>query len=129
MFMGVMTTTGSVKPLSQPTKPLFLILLYQITAVTITDHVMVVLRSAVVERRKPVMPMRLPQILLIKMVMMKGVQWALWAPMVSTTMPCIMETPFSTSTCAAPGRFFRPLPSRTQAMHSSTVMRMEDTMV
>ena len=74
IFMGVITTMGSVKPFSQPAKPFREILLYQITAVTISAQVRVVLTSAVVDRRKPVMPMRLPQILLRNRVQMKGNQ-------------------------------------------------------
>ena len=35
IFMGVMTTIGSVNPFSHPSRPLFLMLLYQIIAVTI----------------------------------------------------------------------------------------------
>ena len=35
MFIGVITTTGSVKPFSQPKKPLFLMLLYQTAAVAL----------------------------------------------------------------------------------------------
>ena len=38
MFMGVMTAMGSAKPFSQPTKPLFLMLLYQMRIVIISDH-------------------------------------------------------------------------------------------
>ena len=44
----------------QPTKPLFLILLYQISAVTISDQTRVQLKSAVTDRKKPVIPIKLP---------------------------------------------------------------------
>ena len=54
MFIGVITTTGSVKPFSQPKKPLFLMLLYQTSPVVMRAQVSVVLRSAVELRRKPV---------------------------------------------------------------------------
>ena len=74
MFIGVMTTIGSVKPLSQPSRPLRLMLLYQMSTDTRMAHVSVQLRSAVTERRKPVMPMKLPQMLLRKIVPMKGAQ-------------------------------------------------------
>ena len=52
-FIGVMTTTGSVKPLSQPRKPLFLMLWYQTMPVVTSAHVIVVLRSAVALRNTP----------------------------------------------------------------------------
>ena len=48
--------------------------MYQITAVTISAQVRVVLTSAVVDRRKPVMPIRLPQMLLRNRVQIKGNQ-------------------------------------------------------
>ena len=59
-FIGVITQIGSVKPFNQPKKPLFLMLWYQMRALVIRAQVSVVLRSAVVDRRKPVMPMREP---------------------------------------------------------------------
>ena len=61
MFIGVMTTIGSVKPLSQPRTPLRLMVLYQTSAVVTSAHASVVLRSAVVLLRKPVMPISEPQ--------------------------------------------------------------------
>ena len=61
IFMGVITTIGSVKPFSHPTNPLVLMLLYQMIAVVIMAQVSGTLRSAVVERRKPVRPMKEPQ--------------------------------------------------------------------
>ena len=57
MFMGVMTTTGSVNPLSQPRKPLRLMLWYQMMTLVITPQVSGTLRSAVEDRRIPVRPM------------------------------------------------------------------------
>ena len=85
-FIGVMTTIGSVNPLSQPTKPLFLIPLYQMISETSTAQVSVQLRSAVDERRKPVMPIRLPRMLLRKIVPMNGAQCRLCSPIDSATM-------------------------------------------
>ena len=110
MFMGVMTTTGSVKPFRKPRKPRFLMFRYQMITLTITAHTATQLTSAVVERKKPVRPIKLPQMELKKMVPMKGVQWALCAPMVLTTMLRSIITPFSTRTCLPSGRFFRFLP-------------------
>ena len=56
-----------------------------------------------------------------KMVAMKGVQWALCSPMVSTTMLRSIITPFSTITCSPSGRFFSRLPSTMQAVHKNMV--------
>ena len=43
--------------------------------------------SAVIERRKPVMPIKLPKMLLKKIVPIKGVQYRLCSTIVSATMP------------------------------------------
>ena len=59
--MGVMTTTGSVKPFSQPRKPLRLMELYQMMTLVITAQVSGTLRSAVAERKMPSIPIREPQ--------------------------------------------------------------------
>ena len=129
MFMGVITATGSVKPLNHPRTPLFLMLLYQMIKETINAHTMVQLKSAVAERKKPVMPMREPQMEERKMVMIKGVQWALWGPMVLTTMSCIMVIPFSTMICRGPGRVLRSFPRMTQRLHRKIVTIKKDTVV
>ena len=58
--MGVMTTTGSVKPFSQPRKPFCLMEQPQQMKLVISAQVTVVERSAVAERKMPVMPMSVP---------------------------------------------------------------------
>ena len=65
---------------------------------TKTAQVMVVLISAVDERRMPVMPRNVPRSEERKTVAIKGVQWALCAPMASETMSVMTVTAFSTST-------------------------------
>ena len=60
IFIGVITATGSVKPLSHPQNPLALMETDQHRTLVITAQVTVVDRSAVAERRMPVMPMSVP---------------------------------------------------------------------
>ena len=60
MFMGSMTGTGSAKPFSQPAKPLARMPHPQHSTLVITAQVAVVDKSAVAERRIPVMPIRVP---------------------------------------------------------------------
>jgi len=55
-----MTATGSVKPFSQPRKPFCLMEHPQQITLVISAQVTVVERSAVAERRMPVMPMSVP---------------------------------------------------------------------
>ena len=128
-FMGVMTTMGSVKPFSQPRKPLFLMLLYQMMTLTISAHTSTQLKSAVEERRNPVRPIKEPQMELKNMVATKGIQWALCAPMVSTTILWSIITAFSTMTCRPSGRFFSLLPSRMLAVHRKMVTIRWETVV
>ena len=67
-------------------------------ALVMSAQVNVVLRSAVVDRRKPVIPMREPKRDERNKVPMYGAQWALWAPMVSLTKLYRVETAFSVRT-------------------------------
>ena len=87
------------------------------------------LKSAVEERRKPVRPIKEPHMELKNMVATKGIQWALCAPMVSTTMLWSIITPFSTMTCRPSGRFFSLLPSRMLAVHRKMVTIRWETVV
>jgi len=57
-----MTTMGSVKPLSQPPTPLRLMEQPQHRKLVISAQVKVVDKSAVDERKIPVMPIKEPQI-------------------------------------------------------------------
>ena len=129
MFMGVMMAIGSVKPLSQPATPLFLMLLYQMMAVTIKAQTSVQLKSAVEERRNPVMPIRDPKREERNRVRIKGVQCSLWAPMVLTTISRSIKTPFSTKICRGPGRVDRFFPRAMQKPHTRMVTSKEETVV
>ena len=107
-----------------------MMLLYQMMKETIKAHTMVQLRSAVAERRKPVMPIREPQMEQRKMVIMKGVQWALWGPMELTTRSCIIMMPFSTKVCRALGwSVLKSFPNTTKRVHSRTVTMRKETVV
>ena len=73
-------------------------LLRQIITDTMTAQTIVQLRSAVVERRKPVRPINVPQMELAKIVPTKGAQCRLCLPIDCSSMLYSMETTFSTIT-------------------------------
>ena len=78
----------------------------------------------------PVMPMSVPPKDDRNSAPMYGVQYRLCGPMVSDTMSYSMPTPFSTSTCRAPGRFCKTAsqPGRPLCTNS-TITTKDDTVV